>query len=272
MPAVAAPADKRFRRAHLKPARKRKVDARLVWRLLRLAGVLGLALYGGWRGTALVLGAPALQVSRVTVTGNSRLSNGEVLAMLDGLKGQNVLSLDIEAWQQRLLASPWVESATLRRMLPALVEVTIKERKPIAIARLAKALYLIDATGIVIDEYGPAYADLDLPIVGGLAGRGSESVSAVDERRARLAARVVAALETRPDLASRISLIDVADPHDAVVMLDEDTASLRLGDQDFVDRIQEYLDLKPALHERVQQIDYVDMRFGERLYVRPAKK
>ena len=33
-----------------------------------------------------------------------------------------------------------------------------------------------------------------------------------------------------------------------------------------------FLDLAPALRERVADIDYVDLRFGERLYVRPVKK
>ena len=62
MPAVAAPADRRFRRAHVKPARKGKVGALgHVWLIAKSALVLGMALYGGWRGTALVLGAPALR-------------------------------------------------------------------------------------------------------------------------------------------------------------------------------------------------------------------
>jgi cell division septal protein FtsQ len=47
---------------------------------------------------------------------------------------------------------------------------------------------------------------------------------------------------------------------------------LRLGEDEFVDRIQEYLDVGPALRERVPDIDYVDLRFDERLYVRPAKR
>jgi cell division septal protein FtsQ len=47
---------------------------------------------------------------------------------------------------------------------------------------------------------------------------------------------------------------------------------LRLGDQDFVDRLQEYVDLGPALRERIVDIDYVDLRFNERLYVRPVGK
>ncbi len=47
---------------------------------------------------------------------------------------------------------------------------------------------------------------------------------------------------------------------------------LRLGDEDFAERIQGYRDLAPALRERVAEIDYVDLRFGDRLYVRPVKK
>ena len=273
MPAVAAPADKRFRRAQVKPGRKRKVGAaRHVWRLARLAGVLSLAVYSGWRGTALLFGTPALQVSRLTVHGNERLSTGEVLAILDGLVGRNILTVGIDEWQQRLLASPWVEDATLRRRLPSEVEVSISERHPIGIARIARSLYLVDAQGVVIDEYGPTYADYDLPMVDGLAGRPGESVSAIDERRALLAARVIAGLEPRPDLARRVSQIDVSDPHNAVVILENDTALLRLGDQDFAERIQQYIDLAPALRERMQDIDYVDLRFGDRLYVRPVKK
>ena len=68
-----------------------------------------------------------------------------------------------------------------------------------------------------------------------------------------------------------MSQLDVSDLHDAVVILDGDTVLLRLGASDFVARLQQYLDLAPALRERVRGIDYVDLRFDERLYVRPAR-
>jgi cell division protein FtsQ len=270
MPAVAAPADRRFRRARVKPARKRRVGVRQVWLLAKVTAILGIAVYGGWRGTALVLGAPALQVSRITVRGNERLSVGEVLALVDGMRGRNILTIDLGAWRSRLLASPWVEDAALRRTLPGRIEIEIRERRPMGIGRLNGVLYLIDATGIVIDEYGPNYAEFDLPIIDGLATRPPQRASAIDEPRARLAARLIEALEARPDLAQQVSQIDVTDAHDAVVLLEGDTAMVRLGDQDFAQRIQSYLELAPSLRERVTGIDYVDMRFDERLYVRPV--
>ena len=271
MPAIATPADKRFKRSHVKPGRKRRVSLRQVWQLVKVVSVLSITVYGGWRGATLLLGAPALQISRITMRGNERLSRGEVLALLDGLRGHNILTVDLEDWRARLLASPWVASAELRRLLPGRIDVELQERHPIGIGRLAKSLYLIDATGVVIDEYGPNYAEFDLPIIDGLAAAPSDGGGAVDVRRVRLAANVMTALQARADIAAQVSQIDVSDAHDAVVLLEGDTTLLRLGDADFVDRIQQYLDVGPALRERVEEIDYVDLRFDERLYVRPVK-
>ena len=48
-------------------------------------------------------------------------------------------------------------------------------------------------------------------------------------------------------------------------------AMLHLGEEQFAERLQQYLELGDALRERVAEIDYVDLRFRERLYVRPTK-
>lgn len=270
MPPVTAPADKRFRRAHVKPGRRSRFGSGAAMTIARALVVIAIVCYGGWRGRALVLGASVLTVTSIEVQGNGRLSNGEVRGLVDGLVGQHLLGLGLDRWRDRVLSQPWVADATFRRILPGTIAITIRERRPMAIARIASRLYLVDATGVVIDEYGPTYADIDLPIVDGLGSVPSRGGPAVDEGRAQLTGRLLAALATRPDLAARVSLIDVTDVRNAVVMLDGDTTVLRLGDRDFVERIQSYVDLAEALHERVVDIDYVDLRFDERLYVRPA--
>ena len=57
----------------------------------------------------------------------------------------------------------------------------------------------------------------------------------------------------------RISQIDVASAHDAVVLLDQDPALVHVGDEQFVERLQRYLELHEALHSRVPDIEYVDL-------------
>lgn len=297
--------DVRFRRAQVRPPRRRRAAAavRRVVHLLLLAGAAALGVR--WVPEGLERSG-LLRIDSVAVQGNRRLSNGEVAALLGPLEGVNILAADLASQRERLLTSGWVKSAALRRRLPSTVEVIVEEREPVGLVRVAGSLYLIDDTGTVIDEYGPGLTDFSLPIVDGLAPRAAWSgpaaehsrlaglsvrpgvpraagavrtdlapqadgaVDREDRERARLVGRLTAALRTRPDLSERVSQIDVADAHDAVVLLNDDPALLHLGDEQFVERLDRYLELAPTLHARVPEIDYVDLRFERRVYVRPA--
>jgi cell division protein FtsQ len=269
--AVRAPADKRFRRAQVKPPRRRRSWAGHGWRVARLTLVLAVVFFGVYQGAALVLSAEALRITRITVSGNVRMSKGEVAALLDGLRGNSMVTTDLEAWRTKLMTSPWVGDASIRRILPGTIAVAIVERQPMGIARLRGDLYLVDEEGIIVDQFGPNYAELDLPIIDGLAAAPGAGGTLIDEARAALAARLLATLQSRPDLVKRISQVDVSDARDAVVILKDDTTLVRLGDDAFVERLQSYLDLAPTLRERVDGIDYVDLRFDERIYVKPVK-
>lgn len=267
---VKAATEKNFRRAKVRPARRHGLRAWMTWRVARNAALALLVAYAGYRAFELVANASALQVRRITVRGNVRLSSGEVQALVDGLRGTNILSADLASYRGRLLDSPWVADAALRRILPATIEVAVTERRPMGLTRLKGELYLIDPSGVVIDQYGPQYSEFDLPLIDGLVRAPGTAEPAIDERRAMLAARVIDALAPRKALARRVSQIDVADLHDAVVLLDGDPALLHLGEDRFAERLQSYVDLAPALRERVPEIDYVDLRFDERVYLRPA--
>lgn len=272
MSPVAAAHDRRFKRAQVKPSRKRSGVSRQAWFAVRLAAFLIVLAYAAYQGVTLVAAAPSLQINHITVRGHERLSAGEVLALVAGLRGQNILAADLDRWQDTLLSSPWVESATVRRVLPSTVEIAVRERRPMGVGRIGTAMYLVDSRGVIVDEYGPAYADLDLPIIDGLSASPEDGGSIVDVARAEFAARVIAALATRPELQQMVSQLDVSNLRDAVVILAGDPALLRLGDTDFAARLQQYVDLAPALRERVPAVDYVDLRFDDRLYVRPAKE
>ncbi len=268
---VKVPSEKNFRRPKVKPGKKKgPVRFRLSWRAGRAIASAVLVLYAGYRAFDLVLSASTLQVRRITVRGNVRVSAGEVQVLAEGLRGSSILTADLAAYRRRLLESPWVADVALRRVLPSTVEVFVEERLPIGICRLGSVLYLVDRFGTLIDEFGPQYAEFDLPIIDGLVRAPGSGEPSVDEHRAELAARVIDAVAPRRGLAERISQIDVTNVNDAVVLLDDDPAMLHIGNERFLERLQAYIDLAPTLRERVPDIDYVDLRFEERVYVRPG--
>jgi cell division protein FtsQ len=267
--AVTAPADKRFRRAHVKPSRKRAKSAPRRRRVLSAAIAVALSWYAAQRLMAVATGFALLRVDQINVRGNQRLSNGEVEALLHGLRGTSILRVDLEEWREVLMTSPWVADAFLRRTLPSTIDVTVAERLPIGIGRINGALYLIDERGVIIDEYGPGYRDLDLPIVDGMStAAGADSINL---NRAVLVSRLLESLRGY-NLAGHISQIDVSDSQNAVVLLDGDATLIRLGNERFAERLQSYLELSSVLRDRVPEIDYVDLRFDERVYVGPARR
>ena len=256
---VPAPADKRFRRAHVSPVRRR--SWRRSWPALGAIALAGTALgYLLLLGAEVAMSARAFEVTRISVTGNERISTPEVLKLLEGLEGSNVLTADLDMWRKRLLASNWVAQATLRRVFPNGVSVVLSERRAVGIGRTDAANYLIDRTGMFIAEFGPDYADLDLPIVDGLAVS-RDGTLMVDEDRAALAGRLLASVEAHPDLAALISQVDVTDARNAVVVLSNDSALLRIGDDRFVERLHSYIEVAPRLREEVPEIEYVDLRY-----------
>ena len=266
---VTAPADRRFLRAQVKPGRRHSPWRRSIVfaRIVVVAGLLLAA--GGWCAVT-VLRAEALRIDHLAVRGTVHLSNGEVTALLEGMRGRNILFVDLEEWRQKVLESPWVADVTMRRALPRTVDVQILERHPLAISRVGGELFLIDDEGGQIDEYGPRYAEFDLPIVDGLAA-GTGKDAAINQQRIGLARRLLQDFRRKPELAKRISQIDVSDPKNAVVIVSEDGARVRLGEAQFADRLQSYLELAADVRAQVPAIDYVDLRFGERWVVGAQK-
>ena len=198
---VAAPADKRFRRAHVKPARRRGR-----WRARPSAaaskyGAAGAcsastALYRG--GSAVVRRRACSQIDRDRRPRQRAAVERRSAGGADGLRGENIV-LDRSdglarsgCWRRR--------GCGTRRSGVAAVDgrSEVSERAPIGIGRIDGELYLVDEHGVVIDEYGPQYADLDLPIVDGLTAAGRRPRRTADRRaRAELAARLIAALQRR---------------------------------------------------------------------------
>jgi cell division septal protein FtsQ len=269
---VMAPSDRRFRRAQVKPSRQRKVLLERIARIARLVAAVVAVVAGIYYGAHAVAQAHTLQVRDIRIRGNQHLAKGEVLAILEGLRGEHILATDLNEWRQRLMGSPWIEYAALRRLLPSTVEIIIRERRPLALARMSGTLFLIDDEGLVIDEYGPNYAQLDLPIVDGLTSGPPTNGPTIDPARAYLAERAISALGSRPDLLQRVSQLDVTNQHDAVLLLDQDPAFIHVGEDEFLERLQSYLDLSEALRARIPEIEYADLRFADRVYVRPARR
>lgn len=84
-------------------------------------------------------------IDDVEITGQSETSEIAVLEKLD-ISG-SLISFDVAAAQQRVVALPWVESATVRKFYPGTLLVTIAEADPYALWQRDGEVFVIDRSG-----------------------------------------------------------------------------------------------------------------------------
>jgi len=101
-------------------------------------------------------------VRDLTVTGMERLSRDQVLAS-GGIGPQtNVLSLNLAVTRKRLLATPWIAEATVRREIPSGLHISIREEQPLAF------LEMDEGEGFLVNDAGKVFERAVSAAAGGL--------------------------------------------------------------------------------------------------------
>ena len=93
-------------------------------------------------------------VGEVRITGQQNTALKQVRTALALYDGQSIVSLDLENMLGRVEALPWVKKATIVRVMPDALEVSIIEHDAVARWQESGKLYLVDEAGEVITDQG----------------------------------------------------------------------------------------------------------------------
>ncbi len=175
--------------------------------------------------------------------------------------GRSLYLVPIQNRRLQLLAIDWVEDATITKIWPNTLKVQVHERVPVAFVRLApnhrdgmSRFALIDRDGIILRPRVPA--KFTLPVITGI--RESEPI---ENRRARVR-RVLGMLQEIGALAGQISEINVVDPNDLIVAehVDNTVVNLMLGDENYSDRLQNFLANYSEIKQKRPDAGMLDLR------------
>jgi cell division protein FtsQ len=167
----------------------------------------------------------------------------------------------IQERRRQLLAIDWVEDAAVSKIWPKTVRVRIYERIPVAFVHLPPSprdgmsrFALIDKDGYILRPRVPA--KFTLPVITGL-----RDAEALENRRARIR-RVLAMLRDIGPLGQQISEINVADPNNLIVAehVDDAVVNLMLGDENYSERIQNFLSNYAEIKVKRPDAKTIDLR------------
>ena len=102
------------------------------------------AIFAGVEGAAEWAG---LSLQQITVSGHRFTEDSDILAALRLDNARTLLSFDVEGAQARLELLPWIERASVDRIVPDRIDVRVTERTPTAMLRAGERSWLVDRGG-----------------------------------------------------------------------------------------------------------------------------
>jgi cell division protein FtsQ len=280
--ALAEEEPKYLRRQRPVGIRKRKFG-RKTWPLYRrilfavtavLAG--GVLVYSAGR---FLLYSPSVMLERpdqVQIEGSQFVTRDAVVEKFAADMGRSVIRVPLQRRRAALETLPWVERARVERVLPDLIQVEITERTPLAFLRIGNELFLVDASGVILEL--PVETNFHFPVVSGI---GESTPLEARGQRMKLFAQFMKEIETSsPGADDHVSEVDLSDAADVRATLigegtDGDPASavlVHFGDSDFGSRYHLLMNNIDQWRASAGRVDSVDLRFAKQAVVNPGGK
>jgi cell division protein FtsQ len=195
-------------------------------------------------------------IAGVALSGQKHLNREEILATAGVTGRASLLFFDVADARVRLLTNPWIAEATVQKLLPDRLVITVTEREAFALWQKAGRVGVIAGDGTVLEPYVMRrYAGLPLVVGGGADTRAKEFLALLDhypELRANVRASVLVAerrwnLRLRNGVDVRLPEFDVEKALDQLTTLERDN---KLTSRDITS-----IDLRLTDRVTVQQSD-----------------
>jgi cell division protein FtsQ len=242
----------------------------LAWGVVGIAGVSA-----GVLGGRFLLYSPQMLLLRqeqVELSGNRMVSREAVLQQFLRDRGRSVLRIPLDDRRSALEEIPWVESATVQRILPNRIRVELTERTPIAFLRNGTELDLIDAHGVILDR--PQDGDLHFAIVTGLSDSMQRSER---EKRMQTYQEFMKDVDlVRSGSSDNVSELDLSNPKDLKVVMtsvaaanDPQAITIHFGQSDFTGKYRMVVENFSQWQANNGRVQSIDLQYSRQVILNP---
>jgi cell division protein FtsQ len=219
----------------------------------------------------------------VEIAGVRNASRAHVMEVAGADIGRNIFFVPLDERKKQLEQIPWVEEATVMRLLPNRESVTIRERTPVAFAQIGSRISLIDANGVVMGMPADRKIKYSFPVIRGIADTEPLSSRAAAMKIYNRLVGELSATEGESTALSgsiqgtnyvkQLSEVDLSDPENVKVTANDPggTMVVHLGAQDFLPRYKLYVTHIAEWRQQFQNVQSVDLRYEGQVIVNPDK-
>src|SRR6185503_10606701 len=125
--------------------------------------------------------AAGMRIATVSLSGQRQVSREEIFAAAGVTDHSSLLFLDVADARTRLEAIPWIAEATVRKLYPDRLQITITEREAFALWQQQGKVQVIAADGTVLAaKVEPRLASLPFVVGNGAAAKARDFLAVLD--------------------------------------------------------------------------------------------
>jgi cell division protein FtsQ len=201
--------------------------------------------------------------SSIEFLGNAHVTRAQLLSIFGEDVERNIFSISLPQRRAELERLPWVAHATVMRLLPNRMRVSVVERTPVAFVRQGGHIGLVDAAGVLLDMPSDAKANghYSFPVVSGISADDPVSTRAA---RMKIFNQFTSDLDSSGEkISQELSEVDLSNPEDVKALIPDHSTDIlvHFGDTDFLDRYRRFEEHLPEWRTVYPKLSSVDMRY-----------
>ncbi|HEX4006570.1 MAG TPA: FtsQ-type POTRA domain-containing protein [Acidobacteriaceae bacterium] len=210
--------------------------------------------------------------SSIQTVGNSELSRYDLLSVFGSDIGRNVFFVPLAQRRAELEHFPWVQRATVMRVLPNQLRVSVTERTPIAFVNVGGKIALADGEGVILEMTPQEIAakHYSFPVVSGINPGDPQSVRSA---RMQIYQKFIGDLDAGGEkVSAQLSEVNLTDPEDvrAMVPAGGSDVELQFGQENFLARWRNYATHIVQWRGQYPKLAAVDLRYEHEVVLKMA--
>jgi cell division protein FtsQ len=205
----------------------------------------------------------------ISIAGTNNVSRSQVLDVMASDIDRNIFFVPLEQRKKQLEQIPWVQSASVMRLLPDRLKIVIAERTPVAFVQIGSRIQLIDANGVIMDVPANQATRYSFPVIVGMSENEPLSTRVA---RMKLYMQLVKELDSSgARYSADLSDIDLSDPDDvkATVTDPHGAVLVHLGSSNFLEHFKVYVAHVQEWRTQFHHLESVNLRYDHQVIVNP---
>ena len=204
----------------------------------------------------------AFKVREVVITGNEHLTDEELKSMAGIGRDENLLKVSGRRISSKMMESPWIRAVAVRKDFPDRLLIDIRESEPFALLDMKGKLFIVDDRGAMLEKLKDIAVPF-LPVI---------SSNPYREKEAFHEALNLAKAIKNTGLLSRKDHIEIISHKPQEMSVNLDGIVVKVGEGEYEDKLARLTDIEEEIKSRNISVDYIDLRFENRVLVSPVNE